>query len=156
MKTKMIITAAVALLFTACTKQGATGPQGPTGNANVQMTSYTANFSKVNSVYNATVSIPSVNYATDVVMVYILTASSGTALPVSNYYSSGDEFNYTVVSGAVDINYYEGSTNHIEGSDVFNIAVIPVQAIKAHPGTNWNNLNEVLQLPGIKTTQIRG
>jgi hypothetical protein len=31
-----------------------------------------------------------------------------------------------------------------------------VQAIKAHPGTNWNNLNEVLQLPGIKTTQIRG
>ena len=155
---KYILMISAALLFGACTKQGGTGPQGPQGNANVKMATYTGMFSLVSTgVYQAPISIPSIaNDATCIVMVYLLpNASQAIALPVTSAYETGDQLYFTYGTGEVDIDYQEGSTAYTPTSMVFNIAVIPTSVINAHPNTNWKNLSEVSQLAGVQISQNR-
>jgi len=145
---------AIAIAFSSCTKDGATGPQGATGangtngSANVSSNFVVAYFAlQSNGSYLSTISVPALtssNYLNSNVSVYFTLSGYQIAMPCSSVYSNGDALDYGISSnGNITIFYNEGSTNYALSSLAVEVVVIPEYAIEAHPHTNWNDYSQV-------------
>jgi len=153
MKTFAAGIVATALLFTSCTKDGATGatgPQGPAGNANVQTFNFTANPWTLSSsttywYYDYPLTVPT-NAA---VMVYYTssTLNSGSAanlsLPIT---LSGNQiyFKYNSTTLEMGVNSVAGTVGVSNPGPLnFQVVVIPPAARLANPNVNLHNFDEV-------------
>lgn len=120
MKSVWIFTLATMLFAPACTKEGPTGPQGATGNANVRSTTFTVNpgdwyaFGTSGQVgygfaAEEQVSIITGEIAnTGSVLLYVSTGSGWAALPFTVPLGSwSSSFTYQYQAGAVRIEMYD-------------------------------------------------
>lgn len=140
---------AAIIFIVGCAKDGATGPAGPTGSngtngaANVTTTNYTAspgNWNTSGSWWKIDVPVSSLTDATkDVVLVYVKSGSVYWAMPAVNLYNTGDNYQFSYVSGSVTLWYYYTSAPTVSWD--FKIVVIPPSQRIANP--NWNNYKEV-------------
>ena len=135
-----------ALTFGSCTK---TGPQGPTGNANViGENSFTVStWTLSNNVYYAQFSDNNITTAVanyGLVEIYKYYQSSGwTNLPDVDGITS-TVYNFSPGAFVISILNSDGTTPVAPGSVTFRAVVVPSSVRLAHPNTNWKNYNETM------------
>ena len=152
-KSVLAFACASALILTSCSKpkDGATGPQGPAGNANVTndvITVTPGSWSAITGGFSYTASIASItDYNKDLVNVYLGVTNGYAAMPLNGYLITGDQLTYLFGNSKVVILYV--TTGAAPTSTVsFKISVAP-QAMKAHNpnGNNFNNMKAASVLP---------
>ncbi|MGP8215270.1 MAG: hypothetical protein ACLQQ4_06885 [Bacteroidia bacterium] len=155
----------MALLFASCSKDGATGPAGPTGTAgangvaNISSTIYnvpTADWgaSITGYGYEDTIKDAAIKNAdSDAVEVFIEPVT-GYFLNLSsnNVYTNGDEMNFTVATGKVDLFYITSPAHSIvPPTSNFKVVVIPPTVIRQYPNTNWKDYAAIMAIMDKQT-----
>ncbi len=159
-KIALILLAASLFIFNSCTK---TGPQGPTGapgapgaqgNANVRgsdpftVTSWAFNADE--NAYVASFSHADITQAVadrGVVQVFLYYASDNTWRNLPDILD-GTQFYFRFSAGGFEIYYstVDGSVPLFpSGTWTFRSVIISPSNKQAHPNTNWNNYEEVMQ-----------
>jgi hypothetical protein len=157
----LLLIAASAFIFTGCRKtgpmgpQGPAGPQGPQGNANVigsdpfTVTSWT--YESGINMYTATFSSSDITPAivdfgiVSVFKNYGTTSNPDwTPLPDVNDNIS-TVFNFHDGGFKIYVQSTDGSTPPAPGAVTFRMVVISSSLKQAHPNTNWNDYNQVMQ-----------
>ena len=153
-KTFITLTLCTLIFTTSCKKpeKGATGPAGPTGNANVQSTtvtisnwSYSAPSYYVNLSYSA---ITSNIINSGAVLVYAQTGTGTySQLPLTVYPSSSYSSSLEVVSslGSVQVIWTDSDLTQPAnpGTWTFKIVAIASSAIAENPNVDLNDYNQV-------------
>ena len=143
------------VLINGCAKDGATGPAGKDGNANVSgSTSVTTSSWTLTGgiIYSTTITWTPITQAIadkGVVMVYEQVGSSGwNALPytlatVSRTFSFG--------AGFVNVMYTntDGSAPSNPGTQTYRVVAIAASGLSTHPNVNWKNYQEVKTAFGL-------
>lgn len=157
---------ASATIFNGCAKDGATGPAGKDGNANVTssntvtLNNWSSDFDDgTDYTYSSTISWASITQAIKdkgIVMVYADDkAGSWVALPYTDAgtgYSS--TLNFYVKVGSVKIEY-TGYDSPSPGTSSLNGTIVRIVAIasssrEAHPNVDLKNYNEVKKVFNLK------
>jgi hypothetical protein len=160
--TKLILAIAITSLFFSCGKDGATGPQGPSGmngNANVQGASGSVtSWNNNGTIYYTTFTdgaLTSAVQSTGAVEVFLSTdnASTWKALPFTEVSGTDYIMLYHTSVGSIEIDWiYNGAglgsdpNTYYSATCQFKIVCIASSIIKQHPNTNWTNYNEVMQI----------
>lgn len=156
---------ATVIMFAGC-KKGDTGPQGPTGNANVVSAVYkvdTWSSSTANSIDYVQATIDDASITADIVdngLVLVYECSDiqnpdWLALPFTEPTGQNNittSFNFTHSDGEVVIiiNNSDGSDPGNQGTLYFKIIAISGTAMAAHPKVNLKNYEEVITTFNIK------
>ncbi len=153
-KIALILLAATMVIFNSCTKTGPQGPAGPQGNANVRgsdpftVTSWA--FDANENAYVASFNHVDITQAVadrGVVQVFLYYSSDNTWRNLPDIFN-GTQFYFRFSTGGFEIYYstVDGSVPSFPtGPWTFRSVVISPSNKQAHPNTNWNNYQEVMQ-----------
>jgi hypothetical protein len=148
------------LFFTACKKSagpkgdtGAAGAQGPAGNNNITVqtfTTATSDWTTYSWPYNyveAVLTVPAITstvVSSGDVHVYMLDAT-GTMWMGMPYSYISNQYNYKYKAGQVilDLTLSNNTAPMNPGTQQFKVVVIPPALIKKYPNVNWNDYNSL-------------
>jgi hypothetical protein len=160
---KLIILLCTAItLSNSCTKEGQTGPAGPAGSSNFNITQVTCDVAGwspnaspgYGNWYGWYAATPVSVTTTDICNIYVSQDKVNfSPLPYSNYFDKGDEFNFYFSTGnQLILTYYDPTKTTLAINEplYFNIAVITPALIKKYPNTNWNDFNQVRSIAAIQ------
>jgi hypothetical protein len=158
----LLLLAGSALTIGSCTKKGATGAQGPTGNANVigdnkQFLVSQWTYSSTNNWYSATFADADItqdivdNGVVEMYKEYATsTGNSWTNLPdIDGNIST--VFNFSTGGFTIYVTTTDGSTPPAPGTITFRDVIISASQKQSHPHTNWNNYNDAVSALGLTT-----
>ena len=135
------------VMINGCAKDGATGPAGKNGNANVNSSQFTVSpfqWQTSGGSYVATYTAPAItNGNNDAVMLYLNSSSQWIALPYSSIVVSGDNLGFAYSTNNLTLIYQPASGTSPSNTWTFKQVVIPPAAMVAHPNVNLNNYMEV-------------
>ena len=160
----ILVLLTVITLFSSCAKDGAPGPQGPQGNANVVAGNYDVKYSAW-SIYTPsqglwfyTVSVTDNDITPAIVSNGSVSAfisfdnNTWYNLPYNDFQTSTFFINYRFLYSAgvvsFDIVPSDGGAITLYNDYYFKVVAIAGSIVKKHPGTNWNNYEEVMQVMG--------
>jgi len=136
----------VIITFNGCRK-GDTGPQGPTGNANVIGTNTVTVSTWIASghAWTATLNVNAitqdiVNYGS--VQVFVQYGNEWWALPDINGVNS-TLFGFSEGTVSLLNSNSDDSQASYPGTQIFRVVIISSYNAKAHPTLNWNNYEEI-------------
>ena len=148
----------MATLFMGCTKQGATGPAGANGNANVissvydvQPSSWSSDgsggwYCSLTPVENPTLGAVEIYASTD--------GTDWAALPAIGYTVGAPDINYACNTTTLQVSYdaQTGTASIAKPVNLVYIKVIliPPAVMKQHPNTNWKDINEVNSIMALQ------
>lgn len=156
---KLLILISAVCMMSACTKDGATGPAGPqgaTGNANVQAFQYQIpvgfwQWNGTNFYYQETNTFISSNATGIDIYAGIFSTGPWEGMPTANVYANGDQLNYEWnAAGNILTFLYTGSSTAPSQTLYFNVVIIP-QAIQVkHPEVNFMDAKQVAKLAEVQ------
>ena len=160
----ILILLSVITLFASCGKDGATGPAGPQGNANVTGTNYVVTSGWTYTILN----LPSLSYYSIGISDNSITSDIVTYGSVSTFisfdntnwqslnwndlqttsYSVSYEMTYSIGGVTAFIIPGDGNPNNslIANPIYYKVVAIAGSIKKKHPSTNWNNYMEVMKV----------
>ena len=163
----VLISGIVLFLINGCSKDGATGPQGPIGKDG-KTNVITANFTMGSWLYKSpyyyeNLYVPELttqNIDSALVMVYFSTISSNwLALPYTQYNSPSDYYmGFVTSSDTVQVTWvYDGSLSSGKDPNTYyqttvkcKVVVIPPNERRAHPNVNHHDYAEVKAAYNLK------
>ena len=182
MKNLTMLLALCAITFASCQKgdtgpagatgaqgsqgtSGAAGATGPTGNANVIISEITVPknnwVSDGNGGWDTSFTATGfTNINADAINIYASSDSAYfQALPYSGTAVGAPVVNYALFNNSILIEYTPqtgvASIPQPSGKMYFDIVVVPMAVMKAHPNTNWKNMSEVMQLAEVQAAMKR-
>lgn len=146
---------AVSIALSSCTKEGATGPQGANGVANISTNIYEITPSMWSWVGVGT-------YPTCSITVTAITNSNADDVEVfaSDYTDNGDwgqlgtEYQFGYTNGIVNIVYNSTSQEPIWNA-YFKVVVIPPSIYVSHPNTNWSDYSQVKAIIDVENDRTK-
>lgn len=167
MKQTFFLLLMAAITFSACTKKGDTGPQGPPGtngtngtngiNGNADVHAYivyipSSNWTNVGGgFYYSDISATAVtsDIVNSGVVIMFLQGNTGVwlAIPYTDV-PDGVSYGFNYALGGIRVFAMSTSGGALSFPSIvtYKVVIIPASQKQAHPGTDWTNYDQVMQV----------